>query len=124
MRHSGSALCTSQHQAFRSNGNAQQQRRPHHQLARAERRTVESPKAPGSESDFTGLPKNKNDIPVTTPASSHQMEVRCGVCCCTLVTPCAALTGMLDRRVGWLYVDFEGLSPHSNCPRLVSTYMT
>lgn len=44
------------------------------QRPRAERQTVETPKAPGSESNFTGLPKDPADIPVTTPISSRHMQ--------------------------------------------------
>ena len=50
-------------------------RRCSHVVA-AERQTVETPKAPGSESNFTGLPKNRDEIAVTTPIDSRQMEVR------------------------------------------------
>lgn len=52
----------------------QQQRRRHTHAARAERQTVETPKAPGSESNFTGLPEKAEDVPVTSPISSQQMR--------------------------------------------------
>ena len=41
---------------------------------RAARQTVETPTAPGSNSNFTGLPKNGQDIPVTTPVTDPQMQ--------------------------------------------------
>ena len=44
--------------------------------ARAARQTVETPTAPGSNSNFTGLPKNGQDIPVTTPVTDPQMQAR------------------------------------------------
>lgn len=38
--------------------------------------TQEPLKAPGSESNFTGLPKRKEDIPITSPSSTNkQMQV-------------------------------------------------
>lgn len=40
----------------------------------AGRQTVETPKAPGSESNFTGLPKNRDEIAVTTPITSEHMR--------------------------------------------------
>ncbi|KAK9804190.1 hypothetical protein WJX72_000175 [[Myrmecia] bisecta] len=42
--------------------------------ARSARQTVDTAKAPGSQSNFTGLPKDKEDFPITTPISSKQME--------------------------------------------------
>lgn len=53
----------------------QRRRHQHVQPAQAQRQTVETPKAPGSESNFTGLPKDPADIPVTTPVSSQHMQV-------------------------------------------------
>ena len=44
--------------------------------AKAERQTVETPKAPGSASDFTGLPKRKEDIAVNTPGSEMSEHMR------------------------------------------------
>ncbi len=41
----------------------------------AARQTVETPTAPGSNSNFTGLPKDGRDVPVTTPVSDPQMQV-------------------------------------------------
>ncbi len=54
--------------------------------ARAARQTVETPTAPGSNSNFTGLPKNGQDIPVTTPVSDPQMQARD-----TRQQPCSAV---------------------------------
>lgn len=54
----------------------QQRTRSASHVVSAERQTVKMPKAPGSESDFTGLPANRDDIPVTTPISSEHMKVR------------------------------------------------
>lgn len=38
--------------------------------------TKEQLRAPGSESNFTGLPKRKEDIPITSKVSSKEMQVR------------------------------------------------
>jgi len=64
--------------------------------ARAARQTVETPTAPGSNSNFTGLPKNGQDIPVTTPVSDPQMQARD-----TRQQPCSAVLmagGLRSRR--------------------------
>ena len=45
------------------------------EIRAANRQTVNTPKAPGSESNFTGLPEDDNAIPVTTPVTSRQMQV-------------------------------------------------
>lgn len=47
--------------------------------APAGRQIVDTPKAPGSESNFTGLPMNKDDIPVTTPVTSKHMQEHIGL---------------------------------------------
>lgn len=54
---------------------------PRRQEACAEPRTrcsaiKEQLRAPGSESNFTGLPKKKEDIPITFKVSSKEMQVR------------------------------------------------
>ena len=53
----------------------QHRRRSASHVVSAERQTMETPKAPGSESNFTGLPANRDEIPVTTPISSEHMKV-------------------------------------------------
>ena len=37
--------------------------------------TVDTPTAPGSNSNFTGLPKDSSKIAITTPITSEQMQV-------------------------------------------------
>ena len=47
------------------------------------RQAVEAPKAPGSDSGFTDLPKNREEIPVTTPIRSKDMQAS------PLLMPCS-----------------------------------
>ena len=56
-------------QASNSNARTKQHK------SRASRQTGDTPKAPGSESDFTDLPKNRDEIGVVTPITSQQMQV-------------------------------------------------
>jgi hypothetical protein len=50
-------------------------RRSHVQPAQAQRQTIETPTAPGSNSNFTGLPEDPADIPVVGDVSGKQMQV-------------------------------------------------
>lgn len=45
------------------------------EIRSSNRQTVETPTAPGSDSNFTGLPVDDNAIPVTTPVTGQQMQV-------------------------------------------------
>lgn len=47
----------------------------HMQPAHAQRQTVETPTAPGSNSNFTGLPEDPADVPVVGKVSGKQMQV-------------------------------------------------
>ena len=54
-------------------------RRSHMQPAQAQRQTVETPTAPGSNSNFTGLPEDPADIPVVGKVHGKQMQVGAAV---------------------------------------------
>ena len=51
----------------------------HAQPAHAQRQTVETPTAPGSNSNFTGLPEDPADVPVVGKVSGKQMQVGAAV---------------------------------------------
>ena len=45
--------------------------------AASQQKTAEPLRAPGSESNFVGLPADRKDIGITSPVSDRQMQVTC-----------------------------------------------
>ena len=82
------SLCDLQHLTLCSRpqlSRGMMRRRSHMQPAHAQRQTVETPTAPGSNSNFKGLPKDPADIPVVGKVHGKQMQVGAAV---HEATPC------------------------------------